>query len=191
MASSACVTKCLAILSEAKPDREITPNTVAVYAMALDDVEDRDLERAVARCLKTCRFFPTPAELRDAIGANEAPFVDAEPILDRIRGMSSYLPTCGEIYPRVEAVRTALGEAIGQAYGMAGGGSRLFSSNDTTRSIAHREFAEELAAAAKTFGPKSLTLPPLQCRPQISPVIYGDQPAPALRLLSTPANTRP
>ena len=148
MASARCVAECLAMLSEAKPEREITEHTVAVYAMALDDVDDAALRRAAARALKICRFFPAPAELRD---------VDA--ILEQLRGMCGYLPTVGTIAPRVDDVRQRLGDGIARAYAACGGGTRLLLGNDTTTAIALREFTQELQEEVRAVGPAAL-LPP-------------------------------
>lgn len=185
MASTPCVSRALAILAEMFP-RDLSPELVKIYQSALADVPDDDLMRAVRKAIDECRFFPVVAELKGFIGANAAPFVDVEPILARIRGMCSYLPTCGEIYPAVEAVRHALGEAIAAAYGLAGGGSRLFSSNETTRSIAQREFSQEIGHAARAHGVQALALPPLVALPSPSLVIYGDRrDRGAFRLLSS------
>ena len=43
----------------------LTPNRVAGYWAALSDLEPGDLYAAMDHALKTCRFFPRPAELRD------------------------------------------------------------------------------------------------------------------------------
>ena len=159
MASARCVAECLAMLSEAKPEREITEHTVAVYAMALDDVDDAALRRAAARALKICRFFPAPAELREYAGANVLPVVDVDAILEQLRGMCGYLPTVGTIAPRVDDVRQRLGDGIARAYAACGGGTRLLLGNDTTTAIALREFTQELQEEVRAVGPAAL-LPP-------------------------------
>lgn len=47
------------------PDRERTPATFAVYRDALDDMSDSVFEAAVKVCVKGCKFFPVPAEIRE------------------------------------------------------------------------------------------------------------------------------
>lgn len=159
MASARCVAECLAILSEAKPEREITEHTLTVYAMALDDVEDADLRVATTRALKRCRFFPSPAELRDFIGANKAPAVDVEAVIEQIKGLAEWLPTTGTIPPRVDEVRRKLGESVARAYASCGGGFRLLQGNDVTRAIALKEFSEELQHEVRVHGVAALAAP--------------------------------
>lgn len=189
MASAQCIAKCIAILSEAFPHRELSEYTVPTYSLALDEIDDATLELATKRAIKRCRFFPSPAELRDLVGANASDSIDLEPILERIRGLFSYLPNSGDQPPRVDAVRRELGDAIAAAYGTLGGGERLFSANETTRAIARREFADELRAIARTQ-PAALQLPPASARALPAVEIYGEpqrdhNPSTLRRLLAT------
>lgn len=178
MASTEAVSRAVRALAECFPHREITTDTVPVYAIALQDMTDADLDRAVKRALRTLKFFPAPAELRDLVGANAAPEINVEAILERIRGLFTYLPNSGDQAPRVETVRRELGDAIAAAYGALGGGERLFSANETTRSIARREFADELRQFAK-IDPTCLALPPIPVRALPAVQLYGEPPRPA------------
>lgn len=158
MADPRTVARALAILAETFP-KDITPELVRIYQHALRDASDDQVLTAVRRAIDTARFFPVPAELRDLIGLNQARVVvDPEPILDRIRGMASYLPTVGDLYPRIDAVRDALGDAIAAAYAAAGG-PRLFTANEVGRDIARREFAAALADAVRIGGLEAIALP--------------------------------
>lgn len=152
MADPRTVAECLALLSEAQPAREISERTLAVYAMALDDLSDDALRRATGRALRHCRFFPTPAELREYAGANTLPLLDLDALLDQIRGLCRYLPTVGTIPPRVAEVRERCGESVARAYGACGGGTRLLCGNETTQAIALREFTVELHAELRRVG---------------------------------------
>lgn len=155
MASKRQVGQVLAILGSTFP-RDVTPELVGVWLEAFDDVSDEALGAAARRAVKTCRFFPNPAELRDMIGANAAPAVDAEAILTAIWAFHHYHPQYGTTPPGTAFVRERFGDAIGQAYGLAGP-ARLYSGNETTASIARREFAKELEATVQQQG--ALALP--------------------------------
>lgn len=178
MANAECVGRAIAALAELPRQREITEATVGVYALALDDLADAELDRAVKRALRECRFFPSPAELREFAGANTALSIDLDGILNRIVGLRSYLPTTGTQPPSTDSVRRVLGDAIGDAYSQVGHDG-LFSPNETTRTIARREFLATLGAAVKREGPSALAPPeglPAIPTPD-GPVIYGARPA--------------
>jgi len=49
---------------------EFTTAKAKIYWFALKDVGKDGINTAVKRALQTCRFMPTPAELRDLAGAN-------------------------------------------------------------------------------------------------------------------------
>ncbi len=176
MASRVVVAKAMAILGATFP-RDVTPELVSIYAGALQDLDDAALERAVAKAVATCRFFPVPAELRELAGANRPVAVDPQPYLERIRGMAGYLPTVGETYPAVEDVRQQLGAGIAEAYALAGA-RRLFVGNETGRDIALREFTKALEDVARDVGPEAIALPPV--------VVHKALPAP-----EAPSDTPP
>ena len=48
------------------PDEGMPAERLAAYAMVLADLDSQVLQAAVAHCLATCRFFPKPAEIRQA-----------------------------------------------------------------------------------------------------------------------------
>lgn len=54
------------LLAAAWPDRSPGETTMAAYWLALADLSDDVWMAAVGRCLRGSRFFPAPAELREA-----------------------------------------------------------------------------------------------------------------------------
>jgi hypothetical protein len=158
MASREAVAKTVAVLAATLGNREVTPAMIEGYAFALEDVEDGRLATAMRRALTDCKFFPTPSELRDFAGmpkAADEPTPDVEGLLKNIWGHADYDPQYGTTPPRVEVVRAVFGDAVAEAYGYVGPG-RLFSSNETTWTIARRDFAESLRSAMLAHGERTL-----------------------------------
>lgn len=67
MASNQIICKCVALLAEAF-GRKTTPATFEVYAIALADLTDQQVNAAATIAAGRCRFMPTPAELREFAG---------------------------------------------------------------------------------------------------------------------------
>lgn len=63
LSNSSVVRKWIVVFGELFA-REITPELVKVWCRLLADVDAEALNRACERTAKTCRFFPSPAELR-------------------------------------------------------------------------------------------------------------------------------
>ncbi len=161
MASKPAIATALKGLS-ANYNRELDPDLPAIWHLALSEVTDDQLNAAVARLVGRSKFFPTIADVRDALGLNDMPLPDVREILDRIRGLMTYHERTGEQMPTVERVRRALGDAIADAYGFVGPHrleAAVFGANLTGADIAWREFATELKYAQSNG--RSLTLPPL------------------------------
>lgn len=59
--------KLVAILTAAYPSAQVRPETSTAYAMALADIPFELGEQAVAVLLRTNKFLPTPAEIREAL----------------------------------------------------------------------------------------------------------------------------
>lgn len=121
---------------------------VEVYHAALARLSDAELATATAHVIKTYtrEFIPPPAILLEAV-APAATVVDAPSILRKIEKLGSYNPSVGMIYPHADTVRDSLGEAAAYAY-VAAGGPRVFADDETTRSIASREFQRAFTEAA-------------------------------------------
>lgn len=136
---------------------------IEVYHAALERLSDAELAAATAHVIRTYarEFIPPPAILLEAV-APAPVVVDAPSILRQIEKLGAYNPSSGIVYPRADIVRDKLGEAAAYAY-VAAGGPRIFSENETTRSIAEREFAKAIAEAAN--------------RPQSALPIIGGEPS--------------
>lgn len=176
MASRRAVATALAILAEGFGGT-VSEAKAEVYYDALLDVADEDLGRAVRAVVRTYegKFIPPPAVLRNAVGANDRPAIDSLAVVDAIQELVAYRPS-GLVFPSVDAVRRRLGSGIAQAYAVAGG-ARIFSSNETTRDIARREFAQELEHVATTRGKDAIALPRRARVPMLASVTF-DRPAP-------------
>jgi hypothetical protein len=57
----------IASLRAAFPNANLPAETVAIYEAALADLDPADVERAVVARIKTSRFFPTVAEIREQV----------------------------------------------------------------------------------------------------------------------------
>jgi len=152
MASTNAVSKALAILS-ADRGGDVTPMRLEAWRVALEDVADHDLLRAIKQFLMTDTgdFLPPVAKLR-AMAMPEVA-IDTDRLLREIHRLGEYLPSVGVLPPRVDAVRARFGEAIALAYTEAGG-AQLFASTatdgtSTTRDIARRTFSVVLQAEAR------------------------------------------
>jgi len=55
----------LGVLTSAFPNAKITPETIRVYLLTLQDIPFEVLEQAALQLITTSSFFPTVAELRD------------------------------------------------------------------------------------------------------------------------------
>lgn len=145
---------------------DVTREKAELWDAALRDVPDEALAVAIPKVIATHTgsFLPPVAVVRDAAGVNSQPVLDFEVALTRISDLGYHNPNRGWIYPRVQEVRSKLGDLIGDAYALAGG-QRIFADDEVSRSIAQREFRQELNRQAQSRG--LLALPPGP--PQLSP----------------------
>jgi hypothetical protein len=90
--------------------------------------------------------FPPPAIFFAAVTSE--PVFDSQAILRQIDRLATYNPNVGMIPPNVGQVREALGDLVADAYASAGT-DRLRSDDETTRSIAQRDFAKALTEYAR------------------------------------------
>lgn len=85
--------------------------------------------------------FPPPSVfLRLAEGT---PVFDVDALVRQIGKLGTYLPTMGDTPPVVAVVRDALGDVVADAYASVGSRA-LFSDDETTQSIARRDFEKRL-----------------------------------------------
>lgn len=130
----------------------VTEEKAKLWLASLNDVTDEQLERAIPDVIRSHRgeFIPPVAVIRDAAGANSPPdSPDVERIVSAIEALASYNPAIGTTWPRIEYVAAKLGDAIGEAYAIAGGASRLFSTEETTRDIAMRDLQKALTSVSR------------------------------------------
>lgn len=144
MATQIAVGQALAILQATYP-REITATMAEVYHTALRDLTDAQVEEATGRCVRECKFFPAPVELRKRAGIVHEP-IDYDELLRKIQGLGAHNPHVGWLNPRAETVRERYGDDVATAYALAGCG-RVFSDNETSRDIARQEFRKVLEEA--------------------------------------------
>lgn len=159
MATRTAVTTALRLLARIFV-ADITPERVQIYEAALEDVSDEALERATVRLIRTRtgQFFPVPADIRQAAGANGGGLVDGTAALHRIAALSVYNPR-GYRHPAPRTVAERIGQAEARAYG-AIGPERLFSEHEVTRDIALRDFQLALERAVADGAPLGGLLPP-------------------------------
>ena len=172
-------------------NRQPDPALPDIWWLALQDVPDDRLSAAVGRIVARSRFFPTVAEVRDALGLNVVEKPDTAAITSRIWSLAHYHPEYGTVPPSVTQVRTELGDTIADAYAVVGP-DRLFANSEVGRDIARREFTADLTTAADQG--LSVALPPARPVPALpaGPVQY-DKPAirgPAKLLLDTNLTSR-
>ena len=67
MASEQKLMHIVAVLCESF-GRKPTPLTYEAYELALSDIDDEALSQAATKAAKSCKFMPTPAELRELAG---------------------------------------------------------------------------------------------------------------------------
>ena len=148
----------------------VTEEKADLWLAALEDVSDVALAAAVATVIKTHTggFIPPVAVIREAAGANALPAIDAGRLLREIDRLGEHNPATGWQSPSVEVVRQIKGDAVADAYAAAGGPERLFEGGATTREIAAREFAQEMAAQVKAHGGAALLPPAVPAVPQLA-----------------------
>ena len=138
---------------------EVTVEKVKVWGAALGDVTDEQLGAAIPHIIKTHTgdFIPPVGVIREACGANDHAPIDTAAVIRRIDQLGEYSAHVGWCAPRVERVRAELGDAVADAYGAVGGGSRLFCDDETGRTIAERDFM--LALRSETAAEERRALP--------------------------------
>lgn len=151
MANTKAVTTALRMLGRVFAG-DITTEKTEMYVAALEDLSDEQIAASVAILVRTHegQFLPVPAQIRAAVNADAKPAINVERLIRQIDKTGSYNPNSGWCPARVEIVRERFGDAVADAYGQVGGGARLFSSDETGRIIAARDFENALRAAVES-----------------------------------------
>lgn len=154
MASERAVATGLAMMHECFPTREITPATAKAFGLLFEDTPDTDFLKA---CKVLCRengrtFFPSPGEIFAVLAPAPASY-DIDSLCATIHDLGSYDPIRGWCYPSIQTLREKLGDAVADAYALAGGSAQVFANADSDgrsvgRDIARRTLAKELAKPA-------------------------------------------
>lgn len=103
----------VAILKAAFPRQQVEPETVKVYATFLQDLDGAVAEPAVKRLVTVSRFFPTIAEMREAVAEAS---VNAPTVQQAVEAVMTRSAIPVEERPKLHPlVRRAL-DAIGGLY---------------------------------------------------------------------------
>ncbi len=65
MAKVATIIKMLGLFKGVWPNREANESTAAIYHLILEDIDDDDLLKAGIACIESCKFWPSPSEIRE------------------------------------------------------------------------------------------------------------------------------
>ncbi len=65
MAKQETIIKLFALFKDVWHNRETNASTALVYHMILEDIEDDDLLKAGIACIESCKFWPSPSEIRE------------------------------------------------------------------------------------------------------------------------------
>lgn len=168
---------------------ELTDPQTELYRSMLDDLSDADFARAVAACLRTSRWFPTIAELREKVSPYESPQAAAGVDFDRVRKAGRYTPVGYRWSYR--DVSEQVGPIAAEAY-VAAGGSSAFEQEqgETALTFLRKRFTEAYVVAfeAQRSGRTIASAESLTRLPNASPV--RDLVDATVRQLSLPASSR-
>lgn len=139
----------MAALAEMFPHRQVTPELLDVYRLALGDLSDAEFQRGVKTCLTEGRFFPVAAAIREA--ARPAPDTGSiARLFDAIEGLVHHDPVSGPWWSLREVV-DRFGPAAGEAFSACGGSSAfaaLYEANN--RGFTLKTFTQAYLEAHKT-----------------------------------------
>ena len=65
MAKHETIIKLFALFKDIWPNRETSAGTASTYHLVLEDIEDDDLLKAGIACIESCKFWPSPSEIRE------------------------------------------------------------------------------------------------------------------------------
>jgi hypothetical protein len=157
--------------------RETGDDVSKLYFGLLKRLTDEQWNRAVTHALTHERFFPPPAVIIEAAGANgaqEPMLAEAGRALDAVIECRTYSPECGAIWS-LRDIRERLGDAAADAFVAVGGGSRLQWITEEGRPFLVRDFTAAYLEARK-MGRRALPPAPSP-RPALPP---ADDDAPAI-----------
>lgn len=65
MAKQETIIKVFELFENIWPNRETNASTAMIYHWILQDIEDDDLLKAGIACIESCKFWPSPSEIRE------------------------------------------------------------------------------------------------------------------------------
>lgn len=140
-------------------NRRMTPDSVRVYLWALRDIPVPRLLAAIEAATKTCRFFPSPAEIRDLAEGEASRHADEawQQVWRAISGHS--------LRPALEA-----DPVISDALRLVGGWSRLGQTNTDAEPHERRRWHEAYATALRRRAVDERTL---EIEAASAPIVLG------------------
>jgi len=131
--------------------REVSDDVSKLYFGLLKGLTDAQWNRAVTHALTHERFFPPPAVLIEAAGANasqEPILAEAGRALDAVIECRTYSAEAGALWSQRE-IRERLGDAAADAFVAVGGGGRLRWITEEGRPFLVRDFTAAYLEARK------------------------------------------
>ncbi|MDE2098004.1 MAG: hypothetical protein KGL39_12195 [Patescibacteria group bacterium] len=151
--TNAIFQQCMARFQALWPERKPTRETLEAYWFALHDLDDTVFEIAVAECLKTCTFYPKPAEIlaktREVL--QRFSLLPPEPELawgEVMLALQHYHPDLGwlsdqnENGVRVPNGQSRLSPLVEQAAKVVGGINRICMASERELGFIRREFLD-------------------------------------------------
>jgi hypothetical protein len=65
MAKPETIMKMFELFTSIWPNRETNASTATIYHLVLQDIDDDDLLKAGIACIESCKFWPSPSEIRE------------------------------------------------------------------------------------------------------------------------------
>jgi hypothetical protein len=65
MAKQETIIRMFELFENIWPNRETNASTAMIYYWILEDIEDDDLLKAGIACIESCKFWPSPSEIRE------------------------------------------------------------------------------------------------------------------------------
>lgn len=115
---------------------------IAVYWRILKGLSLEAFTKATEAAGRTCKQFPTPAELLELARTSD-PATDAAVAFERVLRLSTYSPHVGALWSTAD-IRAEIGEAAAQSYLAAGGAPAMRHAlhNDAHAPYARKAFVE-------------------------------------------------
>lgn len=88
MAKQETIIRMFELFENIWPSRKTNASTAMIYYWILEDIEDDDLLKAGVACIESCRFWPSPSEIRERTESGSA--MNGEKALALAMGNSTF-----------------------------------------------------------------------------------------------------